>query len=73
MSIQPISRRSLPDSVAGKLAASILEGNLKAGEQLPPERELMKQFNVSRSTLREALKVLADSHLIDARQVSAGL
>ncbi len=68
MTINPISRRYLPDVVAGKLAASILNGTLKEGSQLPPERELMKQFDVSRSTLREALKVLADNHLIDPRQ-----
>lgn len=68
MPIQPISRRSLSDVVAGKLAASMLDGNIKSGEQLPPERELMKQFDVSRSTLREALKVLADNQLIEARQ-----
>ncbi len=68
MPIQPISRRNLPDAVAGKLAALMLKGVFKAGEQLPPERELMRQLSVSRSTLREALKVLADNHLIDARQ-----
>jgi adenylyltransferase/sulfurtransferase len=68
MAINPISRRTLADVVAGKLAASILKGSLKTGGQLPPERELMKQFDVSRSTLREALKVLADNHLIDPRQ-----
>ena len=68
MPINPISRHSLSDVVAGKLAASMLNGTLKTGSQLPPERELMKQLDVSRSTLREALKVLADNHLIDARQ-----
>jgi len=68
MSIDPISRRTLADVVAGKLAASILNGSLKTGSQLPPERELMKQLAVSRSTVREALKVLGDNHLIDPRQ-----
>jgi molybdopterin/thiamine biosynthesis adenylyltransferase/DNA-binding transcriptional regulator YhcF (GntR family) len=68
MSINPISRRTLADVVAGKIAASILGGALKPGSQLSPERELMKQLAVSRSTVREALKVLADSDLIDSRQ-----
>jgi adenylyltransferase/sulfurtransferase len=68
MPIHPIPRRTLPDAVAGKLAASILNGTQQTGSQLPPERELMKQLDVSRSTLREALKVLADNHLIEARQ-----
>lgn len=68
MAINPVPRRTLPDVVAGKLAASILNNTLKAGSQLPPERELVRELAVSRSTLREALKVLADNHLIEARQ-----
>jgi molybdopterin/thiamine biosynthesis adenylyltransferase/DNA-binding transcriptional regulator YhcF (GntR family) len=67
VSIKPISHRTLSEVVAGKLAASILDQTLKAGAQLDPERELMLTLGVSRSTLREALKVLADNHLIDAR------
>jgi adenylyltransferase/sulfurtransferase len=68
MAINPVPRRTLPDVVAGKLAASILNNTLKAGSQLPPERELVRELGVSRSTVREALKVLADNHLIEARQ-----
>ncbi len=67
MSIKPISHRTLSEVVAGKLAASILDQTLKPGAQLDPERELMLRLGVSRSTLREALKVLADSGLIEAR------
>lgn len=67
MTIKPISHRTLSEVVAGKLAASILDQTLKPGSQLEPERELMGQLGVSRSTLREALKILADSRLIEAR------
>lgn len=67
MPIQPVSRKSLTDVVAAKLAASILNRTLPAGSQLPPERELMNQLGVSRSTVREALKTLEQSHLIEAR------
>jgi len=67
MTIKPVPRKSLTDVVAGKLAASILDGTLKPGSQLPPERELMLQLAVSRSTVREALKVLEDKRLIEAR------
>ncbi|WP_252149023.1 GntR family transcriptional regulator, partial [Escherichia coli] len=34
----------------------ILEGTLRPGEKLPPERELAKQFDVSRPSLREAIR-----------------
>ncbi len=68
MTINPVPRKSLSEVVAGKLVASMLNDTLKAGSQLPPERELMVQLAVSRSTVREALKMLADNRLIEARQ-----
>src|SRR5574337_1667664 len=46
------------------IKAAILSGELESGEMLPPEAELARQFNVSRTTLREALRVLTSQHLI---------
>ncbi|MBI3158040.1 MAG: ThiF family adenylyltransferase [Chloroflexi bacterium] len=68
MLIKPIPRKSLPDLVAGKLAAAILAGQFTTGAQLPPERDLIKDFEVSRSSLREALRILADAGVIEAQQ-----
>lgn len=62
-----ISRKSLSEIVAGKLAAQILDGAYTPGNQLPAERDLIKQFGVSRSTLREALKSLEEINLIESR------
>ena len=45
----------------------ISEGTLKAGSRLPPERELAEQFQVSRSSLRQALKVLEIIGVISQR------
>ena len=67
MKIQPITHKSLSETVSGKLAASLLDGSLVPGTQLPSERELMNQLGVSRATLREALKALEESGLIEAR------
>jgi len=66
--IQPVNHKSLVESAAGKLAASMLDGSLATGTQLPPERELMNQLGISRSTLREALKSLEDDQLIESRR-----
>jgi len=44
---------------------AILSGELKSGEMLPPETELARQFNVSRTTLREALRALSTQSLIN--------
>ena len=67
MKIQPIAHNSLSEITAGKLVASILDGSLAPGTQLPPERELMNQLKISRSTLREALKTLEKNNLIELR------
>jgi molybdopterin/thiamine biosynthesis adenylyltransferase/DNA-binding transcriptional regulator YhcF (GntR family) len=67
MRIQPITHNTLAETVAGKLAASLLDGSLLPDSQLPSERDLMNQLGVSRATLREALKALEESRLIEAR------
>jgi adenylyltransferase/sulfurtransferase len=65
--IQPISKTPLSDRIAGKLAAAIISGNFKPESQLPSERELVEMLDISRSTLREALKVLSEHQIIEAR------
>jgi len=67
MKIKPISHKTLSGTVASKLAASLLDGSLPSGTQLPSERELMSQFGVSRTTVREALKSLEENNLIESR------
>ena len=67
MKIQPIPHKTLSGTVASKLAASLLDGSLLPGTQLPSERELMNQFGVSRTTVREALKSLEEYNLIESR------
>ncbi|MGA2505344.1 MAG: ThiF family adenylyltransferase [Anaerolineales bacterium] len=67
MKIQPIAHKTLSETVAGKLAASLLDGSLLPGTQMPAERDLMEQLGVSRATLREALKSLEESKLIESR------
>ena len=68
MKIAPISRKSLPELIAGKIARSILDKRYQPGGQLPSERSLIKEFEVSRSSLREALMILSEADLIEAQQ-----
>lgn len=67
MKIHPVKHLTLAQIVAGRLAASILEGQIKSGDKLPSERSLMAQLEVSRATLREGLKTLSENHLIEVR------
>ena len=50
--------------VASQLRALILSGQLALGERLPSETELSSMFGVSRSTTREALRLLAAEKLV---------
>ena len=67
MKTKTIPHKTLSEAVASKLAASLLDGSMPPGTQLPPERELMNQFGVSRTTVREALKSLEENNLIESR------
>lgn len=67
MTIKITLPRSLSDVVSGKIAALILDGTYKDGAQLPSERDLVKDFGISRSTLREALKILEEHNLLESR------
>lgn len=62
-----ISRSTLSEQVAKRLAAKITAGDWHAGEKLPSEAELCKAFNVGRSSLREALTSLAFIGMIRVR------
>jgi DNA-binding GntR family transcriptional regulator len=57
-------RRPLHDEIVGKLRDMIGEGELEPGARVP-EKLLCMRFGVSRTPLREALKVLASEGLID--------
>ena len=46
------------DEIVNQIKALISEGKLKPGDRLPPERDLIKEFGVSRPSLREALNSL---------------
>lgn len=60
----PITRRALHDEVVARLRDMIVEGELAPGERVP-ERELCERFGISRTPLREALKVLAADGLVE--------
>ncbi|RDV29087.1 GntR family transcriptional regulator [Alteromonas aestuariivivens] len=61
-------RKKLSDVITEQLESMILDGSLLAGQQLPPERELALQFDVSRPSLREAIGNLQARGLVERKQ-----
>src|SRR6266849_2452660 len=56
----------LYEQIIEQIEGSILSGELKAGDQLPAERELAQKFGVSRTAVREAVKALREKGLVEA-------
>jgi DNA-binding FadR family transcriptional regulator len=66
--IAPLIKRSLVDQALEQLRWRISEGRWAIGERLPTEPELAAELGISRNTVREAMRVLAFSGLIEIRQ-----
>ncbi len=63
-----VKRSGLADQVIDNMRSLIARGTYRIGDRLPKEEELCTLFGVGRSTLREAMRVLANRGLVDVRQ-----
>ena len=63
-----MARKSLVEAVAEDLLERILEGEVGAHEALPPEAEIARESDVSRLTVREALKALQAQNIVYVRR-----
>ncbi|MFI3246409.1 MAG: pyruvate dehydrogenase complex transcriptional repressor PdhR [Ferrimonas sp.] len=68
MSYARINQPKLSDVIMQELESMVLEGSLKPGDKLPPERELAVRFEVSRPSLREAIQKLEAKGVLYRRQ-----
>jgi GntR family transcriptional repressor for pyruvate dehydrogenase complex len=66
--LSPGSRTSVSADTVEQIAAMIRAGEYAAGDRLPGERILAKQFQVSRASVREALRTLTTIGLLETRQ-----
>jgi DNA-binding FadR family transcriptional regulator len=71
-SFGPLQMPKAAAMAAAAVRRRIVRGELKADDALPPESELMKQFGISRPTLREALRILEAEGLIFVRRGAHG-
>lgn len=72
MSRAASTHRSKAEHVAQQLLERIIAAKLKPGSCFATEAELLSQFNVSRPTLRESLKLLESQGLLDRRPGPGG-
>lgn len=66
----PVAPERTSERVAAAIHKIIVEGKLRPGDTLPPERTLAERFRVTRNTVREALQALQRSRLLSIRQGS---
>ncbi|HVR78403.1 MAG TPA: FadR/GntR family transcriptional regulator [Acidimicrobiia bacterium] len=67
-----VSAGRVSDAIVDQIKTAIREGKLTTGDRLPPERELTKMFGVSRVAVRDALRLLEASGLVEVRVGAAG-
>src|SRR6266516_4423773 len=61
--LEPVKRSRIYEHIVQQIRALIREGRWAPGDQIPPERELAERFQVSRTSVREALRA-ADNHIL---------
>ena len=66
--IPRINHTTLTDQTVQAIQEAIKQGKFPAGSQLPPEMELLQMLGISRTTLREALRILEEQRLIRKRR-----
>jgi GntR family transcriptional regulator, transcriptional repressor for pyruvate dehydrogenase complex len=68
----PVQTRRTFEEAAEQIADKVRIGELRIGDKLPGERALAAQMQISRPTLREAVKVLVDAGLLEVRRGPGG-
>lgn len=66
--IDRLSHATLTDKTVVAIQDAIRQGKFAPGSQLPPEMELLQMLGISRTTLREALRILEEQRLIRKRR-----
>jgi GntR family transcriptional repressor for pyruvate dehydrogenase complex len=67
MDLEPIKKRRLSEYAIDQLRKFIVNNNLEEGSKLPSERELVDKLQISKGSIREALRILEITGLVDVR------
>jgi GntR family transcriptional repressor for pyruvate dehydrogenase complex len=66
--LEPIKQETATMIVSQQLIRLLSEGILRPGDKLPPERDLARQLQVGRTTVREALKLMTLNGILEAKR-----
>ncbi len=67
MDFKKISQQKISETIASEIEHQLLEGIIQPGERLPSERDLAREFQVSRPSIREAILLLKSKNLLASR------
>ncbi|MDB5058906.1 MAG: GntR domain protein [Chloroflexi bacterium] len=70
LTFTPARGTTLTEAIYSQIVEAIRDGRLAVGDKLQSERELMRQFNASRASVREALRALMMARIIEVRHGS---
>jgi GntR family transcriptional repressor for pyruvate dehydrogenase complex len=65
--VEPVRSTRIYEEIVRQIRALIADGQLKSGDRLPPERDLAERFRVSRTSVREAMRALESTGLVEIR------
>jgi GntR family transcriptional repressor for pyruvate dehydrogenase complex len=65
--LAPVRKQSVGQQVVGQVVELIRTGNLRPGDRLPSERELVEIFGISRPSLRESMRALSVLGIVESR------
>jgi GntR family transcriptional repressor for pyruvate dehydrogenase complex len=65
--VEPVKSTRIYAEIVRQIRGLIADGQLKSGDRLPPERDLAERFRVSRTSVREAMRALESTGLVEIR------
>lgn len=68
LKIERINKSSVVDQVITWLTNAIIEGQIKPGDKIPTEADLVEAFGVGRNSIREAIKILVSYGVLEIRR-----
>ncbi len=72
LAFKPVNSTRPAEAIQAQIRKLIASRKLKQGDRLPTERELSEQLEVSRNTVRQAIRSLADGGLLEVKKGATG-